>query len=462
MNNENTVNKNIIRLSRIFIVMFLSLIIMNSYWAIWREKDLTSMVQNPRNREKLNLRGKILGRDGTVFARSEKKKRLYPQEELTSHITGYLSPLLGKTGLEDTCDDILRSHAFPFSIEGFKERWLEGHPKGYNIYLTIDSNLTKVAYDALGNNRGAVVAIKPQTGEILVMVTKPGFDNNNLEKNWKVYQKDSNYPLLDRTVQGSYAPGSIFKVLILCAALQEGVVKESDTFDCPGYTDIDGHRFHCSHTHGHQTLRQALSNSCNVAFSSIGLKLGKENLLKYFDDFFGHYYNIKLPVLHSKLTEKNLFSNTLIAQTSFGQGELAITPFEACLIASAVANKGKIMYPLLIKEIRDSKNRIIEKKESHVMAECISTKTAETVASMMEAVVTEGTGYRAYIEGIPVAGKTGTAEHPGGANNAWFIGFAPVENPEIAVAVIVEEGGTGGESAAPIAGEVMKSYLENK
>ena len=446
MNNENTVNKNIIRLSRIFISLFLSLIIMNSYWAIWREKDLSTMTQNPRNRENLNLRGKILSRNGTVLAKTEKKKRVYPDGELTSHITGYLSPLLGKAGLEDTCDDILRSHAFPFSIEGFKERWLKGHPEGYNIYLSIDSNLTKIASDSLGYNRGAVVAIKPQTGEILVMVTKPGFDNNNLGKNWKVYQKDSNSPLLDRTIQGSYTPGSIFKVLVLSAALEEGVVKESDTFDCPGYIDIDGHRFHCSHTHGRQNLRQALANSCNVAFSSIGLKLGKENLLKYFNNFLGHDYNIKLPVLHSKLTEKNLFSNTLIAQTSFGQGELAITPFEACLIASAVANKGKIMYPLLIKEIRDSKNRLIEKRDSHVMAECISARTAETVASMMEAVVNEGTGYRASIEGISVAGKTGTAEHPGGANNAWFLGFAPVDNPEIAVAVIVEEGGTGGGS----------------
>jgi len=454
------VNKNLIILSRIFIVLFLSLIIMNSYWAIWREKDLTSMTQNPRNRENLNLRGKILARDGTVFAKSEKKKRVYPYGELTSHIMGYLDPVLGKTGLEDSCDDILRSHVFPFSIEGFKERWNEGHPKGYNIYLTIDSNLTKVAYDSLGTNRGAVVAMKPQTGEILVMISKPAFDNNNLEKNWKVYQKDSNYPLLDRTVQGSYAPGSIFKVLVLCAALQEGVVKESDTFDCPGYTDIDGHRFFCSHTHGHQTLSQALANSCNVAFSSIGLKLGKENLVKYFNDFLGHDYNLKLPVLHSKLTDKNLFSNTLIAQTSFGQGELAITPFEACFIASAVANKGKIMYPVLIKDIRDSKNRLIEKKSSHVMADCISSDTAGIVKTMMEAVVKEGTGYRAYIEGIRVAGKTGTAEHPGGANNAWFIGFAPVENPEIAVSVIVEEGGTGGEAAAPIAGEVMRSYLK--
>jgi peptidoglycan glycosyltransferase len=294
------------------------------------------------------------------------------------------------------------------------------------------------------------------------MVTKPGFDNNNLEKNWKIYQKDPYAPLLDRTVQGSYAPGSIFKVLVLSAALEEGVVKESDNFDCPGYIDIDGHRFHCSHIHGHQTLRQALANSCNVAFSSIGLKLGKENLLKYFKYFIGHDYNIKLPVLHSKLTEENLFSNTLIAQTSFGQGELAITPFEACTIASAVANKGKIMYPMLIKEIRDSKDRVIEKKESHVMADCISTKTASLVASMMEAVVNEGTGYKAGINGMTVAGKTGTAEHPGGANNAWFIGFAPVDNPEIAVAVIVEEGGTGGESAAPIAGNVMRCYLKGE
>jgi peptidoglycan glycosyltransferase len=118
------------------------------------------------------------------------------------------------------------------------------------------------------------------------------------------------------------------------------------------------------------------------------------------------------------------------------------------------------MYPVLIKDIRDSKNRLIEKKSSHVMADCISSDTAGIVKTMMEAVVKEGTGYRAYIEGIRVAGKTGTAEHPGGANNAWFIGFAPVENPEIAVSVIVEEGGTGGEAAAPIAGEVMRSYLK--
>ncbi|HPZ08474.1 MAG TPA: penicillin-binding transpeptidase domain-containing protein [Candidatus Eremiobacteraeota bacterium] len=460
--NKNTINQNIIKLFHIFVILFLLLIIMNTYWAFWREKELLNMTQNPRNRENLDLRGGILSMTGEYLAKTVKKKRVYPEGEVISHITGYLDPIMGKSGLENSCDEILRSHPFPFTLEGLKERWNDGQSRGYDIYLTLDIKLTRIAYEALGNHRGAIVAISPQTGEILIMVSKPGFDTNNLYKNWENYKKDPSSPLLDRTVQGSYIPGSIFKVLILASALEEGIIKEKDTFHCPGYIDVEGHRFNCGYVHGHQDLRRALANSCNVAFATIGLKMGRENLLKYFKKFFGNNYDISLPVIHSKLTEENLPGNKLLAQSSFGQGEVLLTPFEACLMTCVIANKGKMMYPYLIKEIKDSKKRLIKERKPEIMSNCISTETAEIVSSIMESVVEEGTGYRAKIEGIRVAGKTGTAEHPGGENNAWFVGFAPAENPKIAVAVIIEEGGAGGEAAAPVAGKVMYEYLKSE
>ena len=362
---------------------------------------------------------------------------------------------LGKSGLEYSCDEILRSHPFPLSFQGLKDRWEFEKPAGHNIILTLDMELTRSALKAMRGKKGSVVVIKPSTGEILVMVSNPGINPNLIKEKWSSYSKDGETPLLNRCLQGEYPPGSIFKILIAGAALEEGIIDEDDTFYCPGYIEVEGHRFHCSHSHGTQTLREAMANSCNVAFAEIGLMLGEDKLLDYYNKFFNSPYSLPLPLTNSKLENKNISTKTLLAQTAFGQGELTITPLEAAFLAMAVANKGKIMKPFLIKEVRDMNNRLIEKTEETEMVSPLSEKTAAILSDMMEAVIEEGTGYMAAVPGIRAGGKTGTAEQPSGPDHAWFIGFAPVENPEIALAVIVEEGGFGGEAAAPVAGEII-------
>ena len=455
--------KNIINISKIFILLFLSLIFMNTYWTFFKSYELKKIPQNPRLREDLSLRGGIVSAAGEYLAKTvfkdDREIRVYPEGEKTSHITGYLDPKLGKSGLEYSYDKVLRSQPFPLTLQGLKERWKEGTPEGRNIYLTLDMELTKTAWEALGDYKGAVVAIKPSTGELLVMVSKPGFEPESINKKWDSYKESAEAPLLNRSLQGKYPPGSIFKVLVLAAALEEGI--ETSTFNCSGYIEVDGHKFHCPHPHGSQDLTQAMANSCNTAFAEIGMKLGREKLLKYFNKFFSSDYNLPLPFTSSKLTEKNIATDTLLAQTSFGQGELSLTVLEACLMTSSIANKGTIMCPYLIKEIRDKNNRLIEKTEPSILSNPISLETAEKVTSIMKSTVENGTGYRAIIENISVAGKTGTAEQPGDKSHAWFVGFAPAENPEIAVAVIIEEGGSGGEVAAPVAREIIQKAMRD-
>ncbi len=453
-------NRNIINIARFFIFLYILLFLMNTYWSFFREKNLSTMKENPRLREDLGLRGGILAGSGEYLAKNINRDgeiiRLYPEGEKTAAITGYWDQVLGKSGLEYNCDELLKSRPFPFSLQGLKDRWEKGKGPGYNIRLTIDMTLTEIAYEALGEHSGAIVAMRPSTGEILVMVSKPSFDPNLIKDKWKTYREDLRAPLLDRCLQGLYPPGSIFKILVAAAALEEGIITEDTAFYCPGYIEVEGYQFHCSYPHGRQDINRAMANSCNVAFAETGLKLGKEKLIYYYDKFFKHNYrNIPLPVIHSELTEKNILTDTFLAQTSFGQGELMITPLEACLMTCCIANKGKIMSPCLIKEIRDSKNRLIEKTVEKELARPVSSATADRVKEMMEAVVEDGTGYRAQIEGIKVAGKTGTAENPHGNNHAWFTGFAPADNPEIAIAVIIEEGGSGGEMAAPVAREII-------
>jgi peptidoglycan glycosyltransferase len=468
-------NNKIIHLLVVMCVIFFSLMAYLTYFQLFTGKKIESSPYNRRQqlKEDNTKRGSIFDRNGVILAQSNNVKgkweRFYPYKDLYSHVIGYNSEVYGRTLLEEKYNKYLLNINEVSAVLGLNGNPLNSKKEGNNIYLTIDHKLQKLASDLLGTKKGAVVAMNPKTGGILAMVSKPGFDTNNnwLVKNWKTLVESEESPFLPRATQGLYAPGSTFKVAVAASALEKGL--GDIIFDDKGTINIDGKNFSNSKkkANGRINLEKALTVSSNVAFSELGVKLG-ENALKEMALKIRMEQNIPfdIPVKNSVFPYKSM-GKTDMAAISIGQGKMLVTPLHMAMIASCIANEGVMMKPILVTRVVDTDGKEIKKWGPQKLQTSMTADTAEKVKNMMVKVVQEGTGRSASINGIKVAGKTGTAENEltGKGENkehAWFIGFAPAENPQIAVAVIVEYGGgSGGTVSAPIAGKLMESYLNS-
>ena len=298
--------------------------------------------------------------------------------------------------------------------------------------------------------------MNPQNGEVYAMVSNPVFNPETLRADWgEIVENEDSY-LLNRSTMGLYAPGSIFKVITATSSLEEDKIKKN--FNCSGSTTIDGYTLndYGKTAHGNLDLKEALVKSCNVSFAEMGVQIGRDNLKKTAELYM---LNNKIPFdLNTSKSQfsKDKMDDAELAATSIGQGKTLVTPLNMALVASAIANDGQMMKPILVGEVKDHDGETVKINSTKPISNVTSSVVSRELKSMMVEVVNRGTGTNASIKNVRVAGKTGTAENETDKTHAWFIGFAPEQNPKFAIAVILENNGsTGGSAAAPIARDLF-------
>lgn len=451
-----------------FCLLFISLIVYMSYFQVFRAEVVKNNSYNKRlwiNEESI-LRGSILDRNGKTLVYSEKKddsyKRHYEYGRLYSHVIGYSYKQYGKAGLELQYNNTLLNINENAAINEIKNI-VAPTTEGNSIKLTIDHELQSKARTLLKGKKGSIVAMNPVTGEIYAMVSLPDFDASNLNEEWKAISEDLSSPLVNRATQGLYAPGSTFKVITTIAAINSNEI--DGNYECTGRTIVDGYEFkdYNGKGHGNINLGQALAKSCNTYFAAKSIEIGKNTIGEVADNFMiNQKILFELSTKVSQFPYKGNIGKTDIAAASIGQGKVLVTPLNMALIASGIANGGQVMEPTLIKEVISKSGKIIRTNIPKILPGGTDGITANEVKDMMVEAVKSGTGANAKIKNIKVAGKTGTAENSSGKSHAWFIGFAPADDPKIAVAILLEEeGSTGGKSAAPIGRDIMFQGINN-
>lgn len=430
-------------------LIFLTLFSYLFYWSFFRREELRSHPANKRSlfKENLEERGRLISNNGVVLAKTVTKngelKREYPLGDACAHITGYVSLTYGKSGLESSFDNNL-------SPPPGDEFWSLDETTGKDVILTIDTRLQKKARSLL-KQPGAVVAIEPGTGAVKCLYSYPTFDPNSIDKNFQQLKENKQSPLVNRATTGLYPPGSVFKIVTLASYLNSGG-KISDVYNAPSEYRVDGFRItnYGNKSFGRITVKKAFYLSINTVFAQLGLKAGKQRFATSAKQF-GVEQNLDfpLPLNMGKLPE-DLDDPVNLAWASVGQAELLISPFEAALMGSVIANRGAFYSPYITKGSKINKKMILD------------ASTAAQIKEAMVACVEKGTGTRAKIKNLKVAGKTGTAEVEGKEPHSWFVGFAPADNPQIVIAVLVENSGGGGSVATPIFRELLQEYLTLK
>lgn len=460
-----------------FVFCFMSIITYLVYFNLFQAEKIKYDSSNPRMtiEEKTTIRGNILDKSGEklVYTDTKTKKRIYKFNEVFGNITGYNSQTYGKTGLEKYYNNILLGNELTainicVFLNKIKDNLLNNQKRGDNLILTIDSKLQRRIYDMFGENKGGAVCINPKTGEILAMVSKPSFNPNNIEKNFDDYSKDNiNKPFINRAIQEYYPPGSVFKIVTAAAAIDNIDDIENYKNKCDGelklgdktVKDYQGER------HGDINLKNAFKYSCNNTFAKLGIKLGYSIVKKTSEKFlFNSELYIKddfasIPVKTAKFdfSERD---DIYLATSSIGQHEVKANPMTMALMVSAIANNGEIMQPYLLDSITDYSGNVKYKNEPKLLTTAIGKDNANLIKSYMIATVNEGTAKRAKNNKVQIAAKTGTAENAEGKEpHSWFVAFAPADNPEIAVAVVVENGGAGSGRALEIAKDAILYYL---
>lgn len=457
MNNEN---KRIILVLTSFCLIFIILIGYLSYFQIFKAKDIKTSSYNKRLwiNEENTLRGSIIDRNGKVLVYNDEdsNERQYSYGSLYSHIIGYSYREYGKTGLELSYNNTLLNIDENATINEIKNLLLKDNI-GNDIKLTVDHGLQEKSKNLIKGKKGSIISMNPQTGEIYSMVSLPDFDTSNLREDWKNIVEAEDSPLFNRAIQGLYPPGSVFKMISSISILKDPEIDRNYT--CTGETKIDGYTFkdYNEISHGAIDLKQAFAKSCNTYFAEKSILIGKDNLGELAEKFMiNKKINFDLPVKNSKFEFRKNLGKTQIAASAIGQGEVLVTPLNVLLTASAIGNKGEMVKPILVKEIINRNGKVIQEIKTETISNPINSLLANEVKEMMVEVVRSGTGQKASIKNIKVAGKTGTAQSASENDHVWFVGFAPADDPKIAVVVMLEEeGSTGGNVAAPIGREII-------
>ncbi|HVE68904.1 MAG TPA: penicillin-binding protein 2 [Solirubrobacteraceae bacterium] len=466
----------IYRLYILVVGLFGVLIFATSWWTVFGAEPLRD---NPANRRPLLeqariKRGLIKASDGTVLARSVQRPdgtytRRYPQGELLSHVIGYSFLRFGQVGLERSRNAELTGERD--ELTSIFDQLTGEREVGDDVTTTLDREAQQTAIDALDGQKGSVVALDPGSGAVKVMASYPQFDPNDIPDTLTRLNRDPDAPLLNRATQGRYAPGSTFKVVTAAAALDSGRFTPDSVVDGSSPKEISGVPLTNSGgaSFGSITLTSALTQSVNTVWAEVGETLGKRTMAEYMQRF-GFYRRPPLDYPPGqRFASGEFFEGELLSPTSdridvgrmaIGQDKLQVTPLEMAMVAAAVANDGVLSRPHLTDRVVDSDGRVREDVGRSTFSRVMKPQTAAALREMMSNVVREGTGTAAALSGIEVAGKTGTAERGDGTNQVWFIALAPVENPQVAIAVTVERtDGQGGTVAAPIAKQVLERLL---
>ncbi|MPQ42696.1 peptidoglycan D,D-transpeptidase FtsI family protein [Clostridium tarantellae] len=484
---KTDLSSNIRKVMVVYLILLLGLITYITYFNLFKAPEIAQMPSNNRLWAKRNevLRGTIYDRDGNALTSGERtgaltQTRQYLKGDLFSHILGYVNPKYGLTGLEKLYDSQLINYdstslknflkSFNFKKD-FKNRESDDKKIGNSLVTTLSTKVQQVAYDALGNNKGAVVALNPKTGEILASVSKPTFNPNDLDNAMKAANSNAdNHIMINRAVSGMYPPGSTFKVVTLSSALENitGIVDR--TFNDTGKIDFGGNNKPLPNengaAYGSISLKKALSVSSNVVFGTLAMELGNSNLKKT-SEAYG--FNLGIPS-DGVIIDNSIFPTLPkaekgnIARSGIGQSSILATPMQMALITSTIANNGVMMEPHLVNKVVNKDGDVVETIAPKEIKRVISKENASIIKNYMKGVVDDRINGRwTSFKGLNAAAKTGTAEWEKNGKlqtpHSWFIGFAPVDNPTVAVAVIVEEGGAGSGIASQIGAKVMRAAL---
>jgi peptidoglycan glycosyltransferase len=451
---------------------------------IFRQDTLAAQPQNRRVRdaEFAQNRGAILAAGKVEMAKTVPSKdrfkfqRVYPDGELYAPITGFYSYDRASSALESTYNAQLAGTDDALFVRRLIDMASNKTPKGATVQTTIVPKIQKAAAETLGNQKGAVVALDPKTGAVLAMVTSPTYDPNDIashdiEAAGKAYDRlasDPQHPLSNRAAKEIYPPGSTFKVVTAAAALADGKTPDS-TVESPDRLKLPGTRVYLSNSTNcggtKITITQALKVSCNTAFANLGLEVGASKLREQAQLFgFNQRHLADLGGVASQFPDK--LTEAQLALSSIGQYDVAASPLQMAMVSAAIANDGVLMDPYVVSSVRSADLKPIDTHKPQQLSTAMTPDNAKELQQMMLQVVNEGTGHNAQIPGVEVAGKTGTAQSdPKRKPFAWFTSFAPVDNPTVAVAVIVEDADiprsdiAGGRVAAPIAKAVMQAAL---
>jgi peptidoglycan glycosyltransferase len=479
------VNRQIVQLFGLFTFLFAVLVIFTSRWTVF---EADSLAENPDNRrplieEQKIPRGLILAADGRTrlaqnraHGRGENRTytRTYPTGGLFAHPVGFSYLKNGRRGLESSRNEDLvgKENEFATILSGLESRDREGN----DVVTNLDVKGTEAAVNGLAGRKGAVVAVEPSTGKVRVMVSLPEYDPNLIPSQIGQLNRDrENQPLLNRTTQELYPPGSTFKVVTASAALDSGKITPDTVIDGSSPKVISGEELHNAgdEQFGPISATDALTNSVNTYWAQVGERIGHETLVEYMRRY-GFYADPQLDYPDSQMVASGIINGDGdyvddgfdVGRVAIGQGglegEIRASPIQMALVAATVANGGRLMKPRLTDRILRKDGRVKERIQPDLQSVVMKPDTAEQLAQMMSRVVEEGTGTAAALEGITVAGKTGTAETGPNAEftQAWFICFAPVEDPRMAVAVTIPNAnGQGGTVAAPIAKSVLEALL---
>ncbi|HHV10307.1 MAG TPA: penicillin-binding protein 2 [Clostridiales bacterium] len=466
--------KPIYNLIYIFVGLTVLMVGYFAYFLVVRSDEVINNAYNKRQDilSQRVVRGSILSADGEVLAQTVtdgegKETREYPFGKVFAHVVGRYSK--GKTGIEEAENiRLLTSNINVFELT-YSDLTGEKSP-GDNVVTTLDAGLQKVAYDALGDYRGAVVVMEPSTGKILAMVSKPSYDPNKIDEIWEELTSDeeeeTDAPLLNRATQGFYPPGSTFKVLTALEYVRENPDYPDYHFNCEGKTVYDSMTIHCynNKVHGEEDLNKSFAKSCNTSFANIGRELDLKSFRELCESFL---FNQRLPItmesIQSRFVLREGAGVNTVMQTAIGQGKTVVTPLHNAMITAAIANQGEMMKPYVVDHIENVNGGIVKRYSPQTVAKPITQWEAGILAKMMRSVVTDGTAEKLDSLSVKVAGKTGSADHKENEPaHAWFIGYAPYEEPQIVVSVIVESVGTGSDYAVPIAKKVFKAYFKDE
>lgn len=480
-------NRQIVRLFGFVVALFAVLVGFTSYWSVFAADELREKEANKRpllEQQRIE-RGRILAADGQTIARSVPRGsgenlryvRRYPEGELYGHPIGYSFVQEGNSELEQSHNEELLGEESEFV--SLLDELRGGSREGNDVVTNLDPEAQRVALESLqAAGFGAVVAIEPATGRVRALVSNPPYDPNAVPTRLAQLNTDPSSPLLDRATQGQYPPGSTFKVVTAAAGLDTGAVTPETTIEAPATIVVQGRELSNfgGSSYGPIALDTALTNSVNTWFAQLGERLGGDALLEYMDDFgFGSAPAIDLP--STQVYRSGLFEGDELlgrdddvdpGRIAIGQERLAVTPLQMAQVAAAIANGGRLMKPRIWSRVVDPDGRTVSRMDPSPYSHPVGEETAAELTAAMEDVVSGGTGTAAAIPGVAVAGKTGTAETPfnescdgDDLNQAWFIGFAPADDPQVAIAATVEcTSSGGGEIVAPIFRAVAEAILD--
>ena len=477
-------NRQIVQLFGLSMILFSVLIAFTSRWSVFEADALKDEPANrrPLIEEQQIPRGLVKAENGLVLARSNARgkgnnkiyQRTYPTGSLFSHAVGYSFISRGRAGLERSRNGALTGEESEFG--SIFSQLQSQDREGKDVTTTLDPDGQRAALQALGGRKGSIVAIEPQTGRVRVMVSIPEYDPNDIPERFSDFNRSPDAPLLNRATQSRYPPGSTFKVVTAAAALDSGKYTPDSVVDGSSPRNVSGVPLANSggEDFGPVSLTDALTNSVNTVWAQVGESIGRQTLEEYMTRF-GFNEDPQLDYPDGQMTASGVRSDKgklLTADSGFDVGRVAIgqggsegaiqvTPLQMAQVAGAVGNKGRLMRPRLTERIVAKDGRVTDQIRPTLQSRVMSEKSAGQLAQMMGNVVEEGTGTSAALSGARVGGKTGTAEVDNAtANQAWFIGFAPLDNPKMAVAVTIERTqGQGGTEAAPVAKQVLEGLL---